>query len=182
MPNPTFDADGVSRILRQTVQQADGPFAVFRMNQFKNPAPDEVFIGMAEDAFSGRPRVEHQAGRIDQRDGIGAVFNQRAKPPFALPHLLLRPFALGHIAGDDQHLVHFALVVLDNAALGFDVSDAAVVEQEAKFAALADARADGFLEGQLDSGDVVGMDVVEGTSAAEGLQVAQNLLVGGAVI
>ena len=152
------------------------------MNQFKYPAPDEVFIGMAEDAFGGRPRVEYRAGWSKQRDGIGAVFNQRAKSLFASPQLLLRLSALGHIAGDDQHLVHFALIVLDDAALGFDVSDAAVVEQEAKFAALADARADGFLEGLLDSGDVVGMNVVEGTSAAEGLRVAQNLLVGGAVI
>jgi hypothetical protein len=62
------------------------------------------------------------------------------------------------------------------------VPDAAVVEQEAKFAALSDARADGFLEGLLDSGDVIGMNVVEGTSAAERLRVAENLRVGGAVI
>ena len=138
------------------------------MDQFKNPAPNKVFIRMAQDAFCGRPRVDHQTGGIEQRNRIGAVFNQCPKPLFAPAQLLLRPFPLGHIPGDNEYFLRCALIVLDDAALRLDVADAAVPEQETKFAALTDARADGFLERLLDSGDVVGMNLLEGTSAAQG--------------
>src|SRR4029434_1180032 len=100
----------------------------------------------------------------------------------ASTQLLIGPLAFGHIAGDDQHLFHLALVVLDDAALGLDVTDSAILEQEAKFAALADAAADVVLKGLLDSRNVVEMNFIEGTSAAEGSGVAENLLVGGAVV
>ena len=57
-----------------------------------------------------------------------------------LPDLLLGVLALGHIAGDDNHVCYPAVLVPHPADLRFDVAKGAVLEQKTEFGALPNAR------------------------------------------
>lgn len=61
------------------LQRPDGMVTIFRMNEFKAIPPKKLFRVVSENLGGGRTPVQYFAVRIDQRDGIGTVFDKRLK-------------------------------------------------------------------------------------------------------
>jgi hypothetical protein len=54
-------------------------FTIFGMNQIEPALSQELFRLISENVDDGRTPVQYFAVGIDQRDRIGALFNQRPK-------------------------------------------------------------------------------------------------------
>src|SRR6185295_6633809 len=113
---------------------------------------------------------------------VRAVFDQRAEPLLALTQRLLGELSLRDIAGYHQHLVGFSALIEYDAALGFDVTQSAVAQDETVFRAPARAGGNRFFEDSPDVIAIIRMDFLERDRAAEGGRIAKEFLIGAAVV
>jgi len=87
---------------------------------------------------------------------------------------LLGALALGDVALDDHDLGHLAGGVADDAALGLDVANDAVLQLEAELDAPPDAGLDRFPEYRPDAVAVARVDLLEGIGIGADLVVVEQ--------
>ena len=80
--------------------------------------------------------VENALLHVREANRVLRLVEQRS----LLPDLLLGVLALGHIAGDDNHICCPPVSVPHRADLRFDIANGAVLEQKTEFGALPNAR------------------------------------------